>query len=159
MTTWKLPPKPKIYEAFSVIADERCVLENNSATITASDGKKQYSVEWIPDNTSGKIRKISSNDNASYWQGYMGYPIIAVLLVTKRIQFNEEIIHHFKDIPWNALNKAAKNDFESVVKNFLSKIEDKKEVKRIQLEVENIYRQITALELEPLGKSRRPPGK
>jgi len=155
MATWKLPPKEKIYEAFSVLADERYTLEENSATVTSSDGKKQYSVEW----NSGETLKITSNDNASYWQGYMGYPIIAVLMIIKKIQFNEEIIHHFKDIPWNALNKASKNDYASVVNKILLKIEDKKEIGKITREADSIYRQLEDIKLERLGKNKRPPGK
>jgi hypothetical protein len=159
MTNWKLPPKAKIYEAFSVLADERYVIQENSALITSSDGKKQYSVEWIPRIKTGESLKITSNDNASYWQGYMGYPIIAVLMIIKEISLNEEILPYFKDIPWNALNKAAKNDYDSVVKKVLSGIADKEVVKRINFEVENIFIQLGKMKLEPLGKVRRPPGK
>jgi hypothetical protein len=159
MPTWKLPPKEKIYEAFSVLADERFTLQESSATITSSDGQKQYSVEWITSEEPDKALKINSNDNASYWQGYMGYPIIAVLMIIKKIQFNGEIVHHFKDIPWNALNKAQKNDYAAVVNKVLSKIEDKKEVALITREVENIYRQLEGLKPERLGKNSRPPGK
>lgn len=156
MTTWKLPPKAKIYEAFSVLADERYSMKENSATVTSSDGKKQYSVEWT-DQNSGDNLKISSNDNASYWQGYMGYPIIAALMILKKIQFNEEIIPYFRDIPWNALNKAAKNDYDSVVEKILFKIDDKQETDKIISEADHIYRQLEELKLERLGKSSKPP--
>jgi hypothetical protein len=159
MPAWKLPPKEKIYEAFSVLADERYTLVENSATISSSDGKKQYSVEWVPAEKPDHALKITSNDNASYWQGYMGYPIIAVLMILKKIQFNGEIVHHFKDIPWNALNKAGKNDYAAVAAKVLSKIEDRKEVDLITREVENIFHQLEGLKLERLGKNVRPPGK
>jgi hypothetical protein len=159
MTNWKLPPKAKIYEAFSVLADERYVIQENSALITSSDGKKQYSVEWMPRIKTGESLKITSNDNASYWQGYMGYPIIAVLMIIKEISLNEKVLPYFKDIPWNALNKAAKNDYDSVIKKVLSGIEDKAVVRRINFEVENIFTQLEKLKLEPLGKVRRPQGK
>jgi hypothetical protein len=159
MPAWKLPPKEKIYEAFSVLADERYTLEESSGTITSSDGQKQYSVEWISHEEPDKSLKIISNDNASYWQGYLGYPIIAVLMIIEKIRFNGEIVHHFKDIPWNALNKAHKNDYPAVVNKVLSEIEDKKEVELITREVESIYRQLESLKPERLGKNVRPPGK
>ena len=43
--------------------------------VVSSDGTKKYRVEISADG-----REISSNDNASYWQGYLGYPAIAVLM-------------------------------------------------------------------------------
>jgi hypothetical protein len=74
MSTWKSPPKAKVYEALSAVADGRVTLMGGEkAEVVSSDGTKTYHVEWSPDSN-----QITSNDNASYWQGYMGYPIIAV---------------------------------------------------------------------------------
>ena len=75
MSTWKSPPKAKVYEALSAVADGRVTLMGGEkAEVVSSDGTKTYHVEWSPDSN-----QITSNDNASYWQGYLGYPIIAVL--------------------------------------------------------------------------------
>jgi hypothetical protein len=68
-----------------------------------------------------------------------------------------EIIHYFRDIPWNALNKAAKNDYASVVSKVLGNVEDKKEVQKITIEVDSIYHQIGELKLERLTGNKRPP--
>jgi hypothetical protein len=157
MATWKLPPKEKIYEAFSVLANKRYTIEGNTATITSSDGKKHYAVEWNDQKNPDTALAITSNDNASYWQGYIGYPIIAILMITGKIRFNDQIIPHFKDIPWNTLNKSAKNDYAAVVNKLLSGIGDKKEVDKIISGVENIYKQLADLKLERLTRNKRPP--
>src|SRR4029077_17850108 len=75
-TPWKMPPLIKVYEALGAIGDGRVRIEDERrATVTSSDGSKTYEVE-----TSADGREIASNDNASYWQGYVGYPAIAALI-------------------------------------------------------------------------------
>ena len=77
MAPWKLPPRAKVFEAFTAVADGRVRLAGpGSATVTSSRGDKVYDVRWSDDG-----REVTSNDNASYWQGYLGYPVLAVLLV------------------------------------------------------------------------------
>ena len=64
MGGWKLPPKAKIYEALTAVADARVKLtDGETAEVLSSDGTKTYIVEWSAD-----LRQITSNDNASYWQ-------------------------------------------------------------------------------------------
>ena len=151
MTRWKLPPKEKIYEAFSVIADERFEIKaDGKASITSSAGDKHYSVTWSVENDEHKI-SISSNDNASRWQGYTGYPIIALLMVINKINYNKTIIEYFKGIPWNKMNKAYKNNYSLVVEIILNKIENKSDVESIRNEVNNIYKQIGELHLVKPG--------
>ena len=87
MSTWKSPPKAKIYEALSAVAGGRVTLMGGEkAEVVSSDGTKTYHVEWSPD-----LNQITSNDNASYWQGYMGYPIIAVLMVLGKLEYRTEV--------------------------------------------------------------------
>lgn len=69
----KLPPIEKIPEAYSAIADHRIEMSENSAVVDSSDKTKRYTVTWNDD-------LYTSNDNASIWQGYAGYPMIAVLI-------------------------------------------------------------------------------
>jgi len=72
--SWKMPPLIKVYEALGALGDGRVrIVDSRRALVTSSDGTKTYEVE-----TSEDGREISSNDNASYWQGYLGYPAIAV---------------------------------------------------------------------------------
>lgn len=100
----KLPPIQKIYEAYSALADDRFDLRLEEATITSSDGSRTYTVRW----QDGLYR---STDNATYWQGYAGYPVIVVLLLQGLLPYDAEIAGWFKGIPWKALNDAHKRDY------------------------------------------------
>ena len=73
----KLPPIAKVYEAWSAVADGRMVLHPNErcATVASSNAQKEYTVTW---DEADAVH--SSKDNATYWQGYAGYPVIAVLM-------------------------------------------------------------------------------
>ncbi|MGH7917413.1 MAG: hypothetical protein ACREQE_08080, partial [Candidatus Binataceae bacterium] len=65
---WKMPPIAKVYEALGALSDGRVQIESAThARVTSSAGDKVYEVESTTDG-----RTISSNDNASYWQGYLG---------------------------------------------------------------------------------------
>ena len=70
----KLPPEEKVYEAWTAIADGRVNIDEaaRTATVRSSDGTQTYTIQWDADR-----REYSSNDNASYWRGYPGYPVIA----------------------------------------------------------------------------------
>ena len=61
---FKIPPIEKIHEAYSAIVDERIKMSENEAIVMSSDLSKNYLVTW-EENT------YKSNDNASYWQGYI----------------------------------------------------------------------------------------
>ncbi len=100
----KLPPIQKIYEAYSALADDRFDLRPEEATITSSDGSRTYTVRW----QDGVYR---STDNATYWQGYAGYPVIVVLLLQGLLPYDAETAGWFKGIPWKALTDAHKRDY------------------------------------------------
>lgn len=76
----KFPPIEKILEAYTAIADGHVKLENDQALVTSSNEAKTYIVTFH-DNT------YTSNDNASYWQGYLGYPGIAVLMLQGKLPY------------------------------------------------------------------------
>ena len=134
-----MPPLAKIYEAYTCIADQRIKLEENQALVTSSDGKKNYTVKW-------QGNCYVSNDNASFWQGYPGYPILAVLMLQKRLPFKEEIIPLFSHINWHELNLKYKRDYEKAVAEVLSKINyDTNEIKK---ETEKIYEELKNLPIE-----------
>lgn len=100
----KLPPLQKVYEAWSALADGRVEMGEDEATVTSSNGAKHYTVSWSEDT-------YSSNDNASYWQGYAGYPVLAVLMKQGKLPLAEGLIPRFARINWNALNKKHKRDY------------------------------------------------
>lgn len=100
----KLPPLQKVYEAWSALADGRVEMGEDEATVTSSNGTKHYTVSWSEDT-------YSSNDNASYWRGYAGYPVLAVLMKQGKLPLAEDLIPRFARIDWNALNKKHKRDY------------------------------------------------
>jgi hypothetical protein len=157
MTPWKLPPKEKIYEAFSVLADERYVIvEKGKATVHSSTGEKHYTVLWNEDPDPAGFLTITSNDNGSHWQGYTGYPIIAVLMILHKIRFDAGILIYFKSIPWHVLNKANNNDYGKVVEIILAKIDNNQESDRIRAEADHIYSQLSGLNLaKPNSKLKK----
>ena len=108
---WKMPPAAKVYEALGALGDGRVrLIDETRASVTSSDGAKTYSVEVSADG-----REISSNDNASYWQGYLGYPGIAVLLARGFHHSPPEIIKALTGVPWKELNRRFRNDYAKTI--------------------------------------------
>lgn len=105
----KLPPIEKIFEAWTAISDNRVKLEDNEAKVSSSDGEKTYSVKF-------RDNLYSSNDNATFWQGYAGYPVIAVLMLQNRLPLNRDIIQKWSDINWKAINTRYRNKYSEAVK-------------------------------------------
>ena len=117
----KMPPKEKILDAYSAIADERIIMNENSAEVSSSDGSKTYLVQWDNDT-------FASSDPATYWQGYPGYPVIAVLLMQKRLPMDESLVGLMKGIPWKKLNDAHKRDYAAAAEKALKDIPEKEEI-------------------------------
>ena len=161
MAAWKMPPKAKVYEALSAVADRRVTLTGpTTAQVVSSSRDKAYDVTWSAD-----MRRITSNDNASYWQGYIGYPIIAVLLKTSTIPFSPYIAGLLAGIPWKQVNDQFMRDYNKAVNHVLDQIEAKGGNRsQIIKEVERIYQALVSLALErdqqrrpqPQGSSRKP---
>lgn len=154
MSVWKMPPKAKVYEALSAVADKRVSLTGRTtAQVQSSSRDKTYDVAWSED-----LSAITSNDNASYWQGYTGYPIIAVLLQIGKISFNPRIAEMLADVPWKAINKQFKRDYDKAVSHVLDGIEAKGGSRtEIIQEIEKIYEQFGTLNLQRSQRRRRPP--
>lgn len=103
-----MPPLIKIYEALGAIGDGRVHEKGaGAAEVVSSDRTKTYQVEVSTDG-----REVSSNDNASYWQGYLGYPGIAVMLARGFLSARGETIRALAGIPWKEINRRFKNDYE-----------------------------------------------
>ena len=153
MTLWKMPPVAKVYEALSALADGRVrIVSPGRAEVVSSSGEKTYAVTWSEDG-----RQVSSNDNASIWQGYTGYPIIAVLLAAGRISCDPAIAAQLGGVPWHDLNERFKRDYDAAVESVLQDIESRGGDRApIVRQVEAIYRQLESLGLER-GPRRAPP--
>ena len=109
----KLPPIEKIYEAMSAVADGRVALhpDERKATVASSNGAKAYTVAWSEDGSA-----YSSNDNATYWQGYAGYPVIAALMAQGRLPFDRAAAEGFARVDWTELNERHKRDYAAAVR-------------------------------------------
>ncbi len=104
---WKMPPLIKVYEALGALGDGRVrILDDDHAQVTSSERDKTYQVE-----TGNDGREVSSNDNASYWQGYVGYPAIAVLMRRGSIPMPAKAAEALAGVPWNELNHRFKRDY------------------------------------------------
>jgi len=153
MTTWSQPPIAKVYEALSAVADGRVkLISETSAEVTSSAGDKKYTVRWSPD-----FREITSNDNATRWQGYAGYPIIAVLLQMGRIDYDPAIARALAGVPWHALNERFKRNYDAAIEHVLAQVQEGGgEPGAIRTEVATIHAALANPELaRPAGK----PGK
>ncbi len=107
-----MPPLVKVYEAMGALGDGRIRIESATrALVSSSEGTKTYEVE-----VSDRGGSVASNDNASYWQGYLGYPAIAVLIergVIPRPPAN--VIDALAGIPWKEINRRFKNDYAKTI--------------------------------------------
>lgn len=147
----KLPPIEKIHEAYSAIADKRVVLKENEAEVSSSDLTKTYLVKW-------KDEVYSSNDNASYWQGYVGYPIIAVLMLQGKLPLNQEIAMYFQGINWKKINTEYKNKFSEAVSQIMGGLKEKGiDCNKIEEEIQKVYQEIGRLTIQTKRSSIRPP--
>lgn len=120
----KMPPKEKILEAYSAIADKRIEMHENSAEVHSSDASKTYLVEWDGDT-------FASSDPATYWQSYPGYPVLAALLKQGRLPLDEELIQPMAGIPWKKLNDAHKRDYAAAAEEAMKDIENKEAVLKL----------------------------
>jgi hypothetical protein len=154
MDAWKLPPKSKIYEALSAVADGRVRRKgDNQAEVISSTGTKTYIVEWNPD-----FSRIVSNDNASYWRGYLGYPIAAALMLLEKIDFDKRVAGLLAGIRWKRINKQFRNDYDKAIESVLHSLEAKGEnPQTVRDEVDRIMAQIEKLSLQKLPRKRKPP--
>jgi len=151
---WKLPPIAKVFEALSAVADGRVNQTGDQrAAVQSSDSTKTYTIEWNSD-----VTQITSNDNASYYQGYIGYPIIAVLLVLGKIPYSSQIAANLKGIPWKKLNKQHKSNYDHAVEASLQELQaNGVDTQAIRDEAQEIFTKLGALGLKKLVEKRQPP--
>lgn len=146
----KLPPVEKIYEAYSAIADGRIALFENQGEVLSSNHAKTYIVTW-DENT------YTSSDNGTYWHGYAGYPIIAVLMLQGRIPYNSDTIEYFKEINWTEINAKHKSDYAKAAEAILSERVPVAELSVILHEAKAIYEAFKNLEIHIKRGKHRPP--
>lgn len=137
-----LPPKEKIIEAFSAVVSDRLKLENFSAEVVSSDNKRKYKVVWNDKN------EYSSNDNATFWHGYIGYPIIAVLMKKGILSYDEKTALLFKNVNWNTANKQFKRDYNQALKFVMGTLNlHNQQEKDVYEEIDKIYKYLKNLDI------------
>jgi hypothetical protein len=147
-----LPPKAKVYEALSAVADGRVKLVGpTKAQVTSSSGDKTYTVEWSDDDST-----VSSNDNASHWQHYLGYPILAVWMLRGKLRYDPKIAAFLAGVSWKKLNTQFRNDYDKAIESVFSDL-TKRNVRTdaVISEVDNIATQVAQLRLTKLIKTTR----
>ena len=152
MTPWKLPPRAKVFEAFTAVADGRVRITGpGAAAVTSSGGDKAYDVEWSDDD-----RRITANDNASYWQGYLGYPIVAVLLARGKLHAREDAVAALTGVAWHELNQRYRRDYDAAVAHVLGGLPGG-DAATVEAEVDRVLAELAKLDLQRGGRGRRPP--
>ena len=125
----KFPPIEKILEAYTAIADGHIKLENDQALVTSSNEAKTYTVTF--------------HDNASYWQGYLGYPGIAVLMLQGKLPYDKELAQQFAGVDWNKINQEYKRNYAQAADAVMTvKGIDKKKAETELHHVYNVLKQL-----------------
>ena len=110
------PPKIKVLEALSTIVDKRIkLLNDNYAEVTSSDGSRKYIVYVDLEHN-----EACSTDNGTMLRGYIGYPIIAMLMLKGKLPVNKVIATALKGINWRELNEKYKK--YSIVEEHIKEI-------------------------------------
>ncbi|MEM0021311.1 MAG: hypothetical protein QW039_02515 [Fervidicoccaceae archaeon] len=92
-------------EALSAVAEGRIKqLSDKEATVVSSDEQREYKVYLDLD------RGIaSSTDNGTKFRGYIGYPILALMMLKGALPYNEDLASKLIGVKWRALNERYKS--------------------------------------------------
>lgn len=116
----RLPPRIKILEALSALADGRVkLLGDKEAEVISSDGARTYKV--VVD--IGR-RAAYSDDNGTIYRGYVGYPIISFLMARGILPVDQKLAEALKGIPWRKLNEEYKK-YEVVMNIVKAQLKEK----------------------------------
>jgi len=151
---WKPAPLIKIYEALGSIADKRFELDGNSAKVYSSSGNKYYDVVYDP-----VTNAITSNDNGSFWVGYLGYPSIVLLMVLNVVEYDPKLAEYLKGFAWKDINQKFKNDFGKTQAYIDQQISDKYhiDIDDFHKSLEALQQKVNALGLNKLASDKKPP--
>ncbi|MGB9748914.1 MAG: hypothetical protein ACP5OZ_02130 [Candidatus Woesearchaeota archaeon] len=142
---WKLPPGVKVLEALGCIGDNRIVMKDkNRAVVFSSERKRAYLVVFYPEKN-----KVYSDDNASKFRHYIGYPIIAFFMKNKIIDYDKKLADNLKGINWHKLNLDFKRDYQKV-EAYIEELCEKKGINRefVEEEIKRTLKRLEELKLE-----------
>ncbi|WP_440059045.1 hypothetical protein ACSU1N_04455 [Thermogladius sp. 4427co] len=110
------PPRIKILEAAGSIGDSRIkMIDDISARVTSSRGEKEYYVVVVKDEDN--VFRVFSNDNGTFYKGYVGYPILAFMMLKGYLPIDYDVVKAMTGVPWKDLNE--KYGKYSVVENIV----------------------------------------
>lgn len=99
------PPRVKVLEAVGAVAGERVrILSETEAEVRASEGDRTYKV--FLDAAKGLA---DSDDNGTRFRNYIGYPILAFMMVKGLLPYDRDIGMALKDVKWRSVNELFKN--------------------------------------------------
>uniref|UniRef100_A0A7J3G764 Uncharacterized protein n=1 Tax=Caldiarchaeum subterraneum TaxID=311458 RepID=A0A7J3G764_CALS0 len=112
-----VPPRVKVLEALGAVAGGRVkVVDERNCLVDASEGPRTYKVYVDVE------KKIAnSDDNGTFYRNYVGYPIIAFLMVKGLLSYDPALAAPLADIKWRTLNERYKSYWkvESLIKKML----------------------------------------
>ena len=153
MKYWEIPPLIKVYEALGCLGDERMEMVDGVVKVFSSSKNKTYGV-WFDE----KSGAIMTNDNGSFWQGYLGYPAIALLMTKKILSFDKKWGKALEEIDWKGINTRNKNDWNKTLVE-VDKIVKKRgfDPKKLRIFCEKVVDEIEDKKFLKLGKRKKPP--
>lgn len=151
MTNRDMPPKIKIIEALSAVADDRikndALLPNEWKCLSSSTPWKIYTIFYDEKNNA-----ISSNDSWTIIQHYLWYPAIAFLLKIWKIDFDKKILEVLKNIDWSKLKSQTNKNYEDSFRLILWNLHlSGYDVDFVISQVEYIYNQLLDFQLKKLN--------
>jgi hypothetical protein len=145
----------KLYEALGAIGDDRIEMHDDSAKVWSSSRNKAYDVQY--DSTGNAVM---ANDNGSYWQGYLGYPGLAYILLHGVVGYDPLLSKYLSGFAWNDINSKTKNDWdqtEKIVRDEMIEKHPALDLGWFDNQLARIMREIMALGLQKLGPRVKPP--
>lgn len=145
-----VPPRIKRYEALGSIADERTKSKVWEYRVYSSSGNKYYTIEYDTD-----TQAIMTNDNATFYKWYLGYPALCYLLEQWILEYKEKHAILLKWIYRKQLNTDMKYDFDAVIIHIQATIPWDREA--FDIYVDTLIVALILLELSFLWKKKQPP--
>ena len=163
MKLLRQPPRIKVLEAAGALGDRRVslaaralpLMENRviEATVASSDGSRAYDVRIARSGYS--TFRVYSSDNGTLLRGYVGYPIIAVMMAVDLLPRDEYVEETLSGIPWRELNERFKK--YSLVEEYIrSKLRPNADWRRVEEFRARVLRELRGKKLY-LDKSLAPP--
>lgn len=111
MRKLRRPPRIKVLEASGAIGDGRVHILDESeggafARVRSSDASREYVV--VVRKSGSTAFRVYSDDNGTKYRGYVGYPIIAVMMLLGFLPRDNYVEKALSGIPWKELNEKFK---------------------------------------------------